>query len=332
MASSGQLSASSVRLLADLDGGSQSVAGGWQLEAGRSQIERLELVEHVADTGADSVALVPQRRQLGRHRSLRPAPASRRARATAAGFLRPRAPGPPSCDRPSPTSSFTFSSRRSIGSSSTLRRRYFRHMSDPRMFNLAAGSATAVTISELPRAPARARPESRRRSSAPPRRSACDPAPETSAAPTGSPSPPGCPCPDSDRRTSTPTSGAGVVRAGRLNGATNDLRRQDVRDDDRQIADDERMPRQDRVGLGRRSTRIARQSVEIQLGDEHRSCRGQSAGVGDARQTAGRGRRAVAPSSASTRRRLAGHQKRLAGRFESRRRRQARRTAARRRP
>ena len=59
------------------------------------------------------------------------------------------------------------------------------------------------------------------------------------------------------------------VAAGRLNGATNDFRRQGIGDDDREIADDERMPRQRPRRVARASCARAPERVEIQLGDEH---------------------------------------------------------------
>ena len=149
-----------------------------------------------------------------------------------------------------PTRSFIFSSSRSIGSRSTLRVAVFAIVTDSSIHRLDQSPlihrCTAACCSR------RAPPESPRRSAGLPRRSACDRPPGTSAGSTGSPRPPERPCPDTDRRSSTATSGAGTSRAGRLNGATNDLRRQGVGDDDRQIADDERMARQRRASRRRR--------------------------------------------------------------------------------
>ena len=130
----------------------------------------------------------------------------------------------------------------------------------------------------------RAPPESRRRSAAPPRRSACDRPPGTSAAPTGSPRPPARPCPDSDRKTLDADERRRHVAAGGQNGATNDLGRQGVGDDDRQIADDERMPRQRPRRVARRRAARADSASRSQLRDEHAILARQAARVGDRRR------------------------------------------------
>src|SRR5438067_4449087 len=54
--------------------------------------------------------------------------------------------------------------------------------------------------------------------------------------------------------------------SGGENGATNDLRRQGLRDDDRQVADDERVPRERHGGVGRNRARAIEQ-IEIEFGD-----------------------------------------------------------------
>ena len=115
-----------------------------------------------------------------------------------------------------------------------------------------------------------------------------------------------CPCPDSDRKTRSPTSGAGDRVAGRLNGATNDFRRQGIGDDDREIADDERIPRQRRGRVaGVVGARRAAARSRFSSATNTRSCRGSAARVGDRRrQLADERRRSAPPFRRSTTRPL----------------------------
>ena len=73
------------------------------------------------------------------------------------------------------------------------------------------------------------------------------------------------------------------IATGRQNGATNDFRRQGIRDDDREIADDERMTRQRPRRVARRDARPLEQ-IEIQFGDEHAILARQAPAVGERRQ------------------------------------------------
>ena len=60
----------------------------------------------------------------------------------------------------------------------------------------------------------------------------------------------------------------GGIASGRLNGATNDFRRQGIRDNDRQIAHDEGMARKGSRRVARPSARLVEQ-IEAQLGNVH---------------------------------------------------------------
>src|SRR5476649_1899600 len=73
------------------------------------------------------------------------------------------------------------------------------------------------------------------------------------------------------------------IAAGRPNGAMNDFRRQGVRDDDREVADDERMARQRARGVGGLGARPLDQ-IEIGFRDEHAILTRQSPRVGERRR------------------------------------------------
>ena len=122
--------------------------------------------------------------------------------------------------------------------------------------------------------------------------------------------------------------------AGRLNGATNDFRRQGVGDDDRQIAHDRRIARQRRAPRRSASPRARASTIEVQLGDEHAVLARQRRARRRSPARAGRRRRSPVrrPAGDDDRGRLPGDEERLRAPVRTAPARRARRTAARRRP
>ena len=111
------------------------------------------------------------------------------------------------------------------------------------------------------------------------------------------------------------------VAAGRQNGATNDFRRQGIRDDDGEVADDEGVPRQRPRRVADRDARALEQ-IEVGLGDVDRVLAWQAARVDERRRELAdeTGARAVLRAAGDDdRRRPAVDQERFADRLDANR-------------